>query len=145
MNACAMKASSYLVANARIPVSENLTLAREDGGKRLRAFPTSTSIPPAPLTETTTPSGPPLSNQPVRLLSTERSVKMWSTGRPERAERHDIGASLLPVCWRGVSLGTRGGTVPYRQPRISTRCFGGSPKTFRKGHQNERQEPRGVE
>src|SRR5215217_5992749 len=82
MNACAMKASSYLVAYARIPVSENLTLAREDGGKRLRAFPASTSIPPAPVTETTTPFGPPLSNHLARLLSTERSVKILSRWDP---------------------------------------------------------------
>ena len=85
------------MAYARIPVSENPTLACEDGGNHFRPFhPASTLIPPVPSTETTTPFGSPLSNQPVRFLSTERSVKILSSCGPRVGPNTRNAAMSLP-------------------------------------------------
>src|SRR5215213_1896707 len=83
MNACAMKASSYLPRGQRQDTGQRKSnTSSRRRWKTSPRFPRLTSIPPAPLTETTTPFGPPLSNQQARLLSTERSVKILSRWGP---------------------------------------------------------------
>src|SRR5215216_1677838 len=72
MNACAMKASSYLPRGQ--PQDTGQRKSNTSSRRRRKTsprFPRLTSIPPAPLTD-----------QQARLLSTERSVKILSRWGP---------------------------------------------------------------
>src|ERR687890_2691595 len=110
-----MKASSYVPGGLRQDTGQR----KSHTSLRRRRTP-SQPFPPrlhvdsqVPVTETTTPFGPPLSNQPVRLLSTERSVKILSRCGPRVGPNARDATMSLPLYCQfaggGVGLGPVGG------------------------------------
>src|SRR5687768_10801236 len=97
-----MKASSYVPGGLRQDTGQR----KSHTSLRRRRTPSQPFPPrlhvdsPVPVTETTTPFGPPLSNQPVRLLSTERSVKILSRYGPRVGPNaRNATMSLHLYCW----------------------------------------------
>src|SRR5215216_6626729 len=98
MNACAMKASSYLPGGQRQDTGQRKSnTSSRKRRKTSPRFPRLQVDSPAPLTETTTPFGPPLSNQPMRFLSTERSVRILSRSGPRVGPNARNGTTTLPL------------------------------------------------
>src|SRR5918911_202235 len=97
-----MKASSYLPGGQRQDTGQRKS---NTSSRRQNVSALSPPIPPEPSTETTTPSVHPYLINHLDCCQPNGQSRYGPRVGPNA---RNATTSLLPVCWRGVSLGTRG-------------------------------------